>query len=464
MDRSSPRPGRRRRIAWGVWLVICGVCSFAPPAAHATAQEDAAKSLIAHLVAGEFSGATATFDAKMQGALPADKLGNIWQQLVAQAGAFGRIQAVRTESKGDYTIVIATCDFAKVLLDIKVVYDTQAQVAGLFFTPAQPAAGATPAWQAPAYVDAAKFSEEKITIASGTWKLPGVLARPKNAGPLAAVVLVHGSGPQDEDETVGAIKPFRDLAQGLASRGIIALRYVKRTSLMAQQADVSIAGLTVQDETIDDACAAVALLARTPGVDARRIWIVGHSLGGYLAPRIATQEPRVAGIVCLAGNARPMEDLIVEQLQFLANGDGVLSDAEKVQIEAAEKMRLQIRSPELTAASEVTVLGTPLPGSYWLDLRGYEPARVAAGLRIPVRVLQGGRDYQVVRADFDLWKQTLAGRANAVCTWYPELNHLFVAGEGAPGPAEYAQAGHVDGRVIEELATAIAANGPPKPR
>ena len=55
---------------------------------------------------------------------------------MAQAGAFGSIQAVRTESKGDYTIVIATCDFAKVLLDIKVVYDTQAQVAGLFFTPA----------------------------------------------------------------------------------------------------------------------------------------------------------------------------------------------------------------------------------------------------------------------------------------------------------------------------------------
>jgi dienelactone hydrolase len=383
---------------------------------------------------------------------------------VAQAGAFGSIQAVRTESKGDYTIVIATCDFAQVLLDIKVVYDTQAQVAGLFFTPAQPAADAAPAWQAPAYVDAAKFSEEKVTIASGTWKLPAVLARPKGTGSRPAVVLVHGSGPQDEDETVGAIKPFRDLAQGLASRGIITLRYVKRTSLMAQQADVSIAGLTVQHETIDDACAAVALLARTPGVDPARIWIVGHSLGGYLAPRIAKQEPRVAGIACLAGNARPMEDLIVEQLRFLANGDGTVSDAEKAQIEAAEKMRTEIRLPELTAASEVTVLGTPLPGSYWLDLRGYEPARMAAELGIPVRVLQGGRDYQVGRADFDLWKQALAGRKNAACTWYPELNHLFVAGQGAVGPAEYAQPGNVDERVVEELAGAIAASGRPKPR
>jgi len=462
---SSPRqPRPRGNGSWMRWFVVLCACGLAPREVRATPQEDAAKAFIAHLVALEFTAATTTFDAQMQAALPADKLASVWQQVATQAGAFGRVLAVRTENKGEYAIVIATCEFANAALDIKVVYDSKALVAGLFFSPVQAADAAAPEWKAPAYVDVARFQEEKITIESGTWKLPGVLARPKGAGPFPAVVLVHGSGPQDEDETVGAIKPFRDLAQGMASRDIVTLRYVKRTQLMAQQENVSIAGLTVQQETIDDACAAVALLARTPGVDPARIWIVGHSLGGYLAPRIAKQEPRVAGIACLAGNARPMEDLIVEQLRFLANGDGAVSDAEKAQIAAAETMRTQIRSPELTAASQVTVLGSPLPGSYWLDLRGYEPARLAAQLRIPVRVLQGGRDYQVTRADFDLWKQALTGRANAACTWYPELNHLFVAGQGATGPAEYAQPGNVDGRVIEDLATAIATSGRPKPR
>jgi dienelactone hydrolase len=463
MHQWTQKPRRRGTGSWARWFVVCWMC-LTPCGAGATPQEDAAKSLISHLVAGEYSAVTATFDSKMQGALPADKLGNIWQQLVAQAGAFNTVQAVRTETKGEYAIVIATCDFAKVLLDVKVVYDTKGQVAGLFFAPTQAADAKAPDWKAPAYVDAAKFSEESVTIDSGTWKLPGVLARPKGAGPFPAVVLVHGSGPQDADETVGAIKPFRDLAQGLASRNIVVLRYVKRTQLMAEQGNASIAGLTVQQETVDDAIAAVALLGKTAGVDAAHIWIVGHSLGAYLAPRIATQERRVAGIVCLAGNVRPMEDLIVDQLRFLANADGSVSDNEKAQIESAERMRTQVRSPELKAESEVTVLGTPLPGSYWLDLRGYDPAQLAAGLRIPVRVLQGGRDYQVTQADFDLWKKALAGRANAACTWYPDLNHLFVAGQGAAGPAEYAQPGNVDGRVIDELATAIGPTARPKPR
>lgn len=343
MQNSPRQPPARGKGSWLRWFFVLCACNLAPRGVHATAQEDAAKAFIAHLVAKEFSAATATFDAKMQAALPADKLGGVWQQVAAQAGAFGRVLAVRTETKGEYAIVIATCEFANAPLDIKVVYDSKAQVAGLFFSPVQAADAAAPEWKTPAYVDAARFKEEKITIESGAWKLPGVLARPNGAGPFPALVLVHGSGPQDEDETVGAIKPFRDLAQGLASRDIVTLRYVKRTQLMAQQEDVSIAGLTVQHETIDDACAAVALLARTPGVDPARIWIVGHSLGGYLAPRIAKQEPRVAGIACLAGNARPMEDLIVEQLRFLANGDGTVSDAEKGQIEAAEKMRTEIR-------------------------------------------------------------------------------------------------------------------------
>lgn len=96
-----------------------------------------------------------------------------------------------------------------------------------------------------------------------------------------------------------------------------------------------------------------------------------------------------------------------------------------------------------------------MPGSYWLDLRGYDPGKTARGLEIPIRVLQGGRDYQVGRTDFDLWQKALAGRKNAQCKWYPALNHLFVAGTAPPGAGEYAAPGHVDAQVIGDLTAAI---------
>jgi alpha-beta hydrolase superfamily lysophospholipase len=265
---------------------------------------------------------------------------------------------------------------------------------------------------------------------------------PVGNAPVPAVVLVHGSGPHDADETVGALKPFRDLAHGLASRGVAVLRYDKRTKLMSEQPAPSVAGLTVREETIDDARAAVALLARTPGIDPSRIWIAGHSLGGYLAPRIAAARgPQVAGVAILAGNARPLEELVVEQVRFLAALDGRVTPPESAQVVAAERLRDRVRDPKLAADAEIDVLGSMLPGSYWLDLRAYDPVRAAAALTIPVVVLQGGRDYQVSRADFERWQKALAGRRSATLRWYPELDHLFATGSGPPGPADYQRPG-----------------------
>ncbi len=434
-------------------------------AATATPIEEAAKQIVAQLVAQDFAGPVARFDDKMREALPAERLSSVWQQIGAQAGAFRSITGARTEARGEYRIVILTCAFENLPLDIKIVFNAGDLVAGFFFSPAASAAppGGTPdnrpPWTPPAYAQPERFAETAITVESGTWKLPGTLTMPKGTGPFPAVVLVHGSGPHDRDETIEAVKPFRDLAWGLASRGIAVLRYDKRTLLLSQQQNPSIAGLTVWGETIDDARTAVALLGHTPGVDAKRIWVLGHSLGANLGPRIAAGQSNIAGLALLAGNVRPLEDLLVEQLTFLANVDSSVSNYEKTQLEAAERLRVQVRSAALTDTSVVTVLGAPLPGSYWLDLRSYDPAKTARGLAIPIRVLQGGHDYQVGRTDFDLWQKALAGRTNARCTWYPALNHLFVASTAAPGQGEYAQPGHVDAQVIKDLAAAIGGPG-----
>ena len=131
-------------------------------------------------------------------------------------------------------------------------------------------------------------------------------------------MLVHGSGPNDRDETLGPNKPFRDLAWGLADRGIAVLRYDKRTSVYGGK----MAGnknLTVREETIDDALLAVKLLRGRPDIDPKRIFILGHSLGGMVAPRIGADDPSLAGLIILAGATRPLPDVAREQLEYIAS-------------------------------------------------------------------------------------------------------------------------------------------------
>ena len=114
------------------------------------------------------------------------------------------------------------------------------------------------------------------------------------------------------------------------------------------------------------------------------------------------------------------------------------------------------------SASLTPVMGAP--ASYWLDLRGYRPAAVAATLRMPMLVLQGERDYQVTMTDFAAWKQALGGRPDVELRTYPALNHLFVAGSGPSVPAEYAARAHVDSSVINDIATWISRLRPaPRP-
>jgi pimeloyl-ACP methyl ester carboxylesterase len=228
------------------------------------------------------------------------------------------------------------------------------------------------------------------------------LTLPVATGRVPALVLVHGSGPNDRDETLGPNKTFKDLAVGLASRGIAVLRYDKR-SLVYGAKLAALKNPTVKDEVIDDVLEAVALLRSDPAIDPDRIFVLGHSLGGMLIPRIGAADPKLAGLITLAGSVRPIEQLIAAQLQYLAEADGVISPAEQQALDEAKKALATLSA--LTADD----LKTPAkianaPVSYWLDLRGYDPPAMAAKLPQRMLVLQGGRDYQVTTVDFDRWK------------------------------------------------------------
>ena len=289
------------------------------------------------------------------------------------------------------------------------------RIAGLQFLPPETPKAPAPAADAP-------YTERDVTIGDGEWKLPGTLSMPKGAGPFPAVVLVHGSGPHDRDETIGPNRPFRDLAEGLASRGIAVLRYEKRSKVHGPKL-ATLSTLTVAEETVEDAVLAAELARGIEGIDPERVFVLGHSLGGMLAPRIAQRAPKLAGIVILAGNVRPLQALIAEQLDYLASLEpGEASE----QITAMRKEAERVES--VTAETTGIVFGAP--ASYWLDLADYDPAATARTLPQRILVLQGERDYQVTMSDYALWREALASRADAELHSYPDLNHLFMAGEG----------------------------------
>jgi dienelactone hydrolase len=302
----------------------------------------------------------------------------------------------------------------------------------------------------PSYARSDAYSDQDVVAGADGWPLPGTLTMPVGDGPFPAVVLVHGSGPHDRDGTSGPNRPLRDIAVGLTSRGVAVLRYDKRSLRHAER--MAAPGVTVSDEVIDDALAGVALLRRTPRIDPGRVFVLGHGLGGTLAPRIAEADPSVAGVIVMAGAVKSPEQAIVEQTRYLIVADGQLTDAEREQLMGAERLAAVIRA--LTAADaggSDAILGAP--PSYWLDLRGYDPPALAGRLAHPFLVLQGERDYQVTMADFTRWRAALESRANVTLRSYPTLNHLFMPGRGPSLPDEYLTPGHVDADVIADIAT-----------
>lgn len=299
------------------------------------------------------------------------------------------------------------------------------------------------------YDDPTAYTEQEVTITTGRWELGGTLLIPNSDELVPAVVIVHGSGPSDRDGTVNSVnKPYRDLAQGLASNGIATLRYDKRTFVYGVDSADDFITSTVNDETIDDVLSAITLLRTMPQIDPNRIYVLGHSMGGMLAPEIARRDGQVAGIIIMAGNSRSLIDVALEQMDYLQSLPINASDDAQATIEQLRADLLVIK--DLTPDSDLT---QPLFGAYptyWLDMMAYDQVETAQNLNIHMLILQGERDYQVTMEDFALWQSSL-NPSYATFISYPALNHLFLAGEGISTPTEYAIQSYIPQEVIDDI-------------
>jgi dienelactone hydrolase len=421
-----------RLNAWiaGTLLAFSSTAFAADPAALAT-------RLLDQLDAGRYSTAEAMFSPQMKDAVPADRLKAVWESLTAQLGAAGKRGEARTSEESGYRIVIVPLDYANGQLQARIAFDEDDRITGFLVQPAAPPPAAAPAADA-------GFSEQAFSVPaphSAKAALPGTLALPKGPGPFPAVVLVHGSGQQDRDETIGPNRPFLDLARGLAAQGIAVLRYDKRTYARPQEFNGT---FSIDDETTDDAVAAVAALAGSPRIDPDHIYVLGHSQGGLLAGRIANASGKIAGLVLLAAPARPILDLLAEQNRYMAGLDGSISTAEQAQLDALTAAIATVRrDPDATLMN--------LPGRFWQQLEQVDPVADVRSTALPVLLLQGGRDFQVIDADWQRWNQGLQGERYQF-RHYPALNHLGITGEGKSSLEEYSRPGHVEQVLIGDVA------------
>ena len=298
---------------------------------------------------------------------------------------------------------------------------------------------------------------EKITVGAGTaYPLNGLLTLPDDCtGPVPAVVMVHGSGPSDMDEKIMKLTPFKDLAEGLAKRGVASLRYDKRTYVYKRQLAKTLP--TVKEETIDDALLAVALLKADPRIDKDRIFLLGHSMGAMLAPRIDVEGADVRGLVMMAGTPHRLEEVIVNQLNRFDN-KSLLGLIAKLENNICVKKFDGLYQMSDDEAKQKRFAGS-LSLYYFKEMGQKSATDYLLESRKPVLIMQAEKDTQVLADDdFKLFQTQLAGRENTVFRLYPGLNHLFVEAitdSIMKATKEYGVERHIGDNVIADIAAFV---------
>jgi dienelactone hydrolase len=406
---------------------------------------------------GRFAEVCDMFAPNLRALVTPETLQNAWTAALDQHGPVTTVGAPISEPAGPGgTLVKIPVAFEHGQATVVVVASDAGWLGGIQLAPAD-AAQPTQPWQPPDYADPGSFQERDVTIGAGPLAVPGTLAVPNAPGPHPAVVLLPGSGPLDRDSTVGRNKPFKDLAWGLASRNIAVVRFDKVTYTHGRQL-TQVTDFTLADEYLNHAVAAVQLLREQPAIDPHRMFVLGHSLGGTVAPRVAASEPDIAGLVILAGGAQPLHWAMVRQFRYLASLDPANAAASRATIDAITRQAQTVDDPDLSSSAPATELPFGTPAAYWLDLRGYDPAALAATLGKPMLILQGGRDYQITLADdLSRWRAGLADSPGVTIRVYDADNHLFFPGTGPSKPSEYEPAQHVDPAVVADVATWLTA-------
>ena len=398
----------------------------------------------------ELEGAWA-FSAQMEAALA--QMGGI-AGMAKQLSALGTAESVMPAYEGEMSglkVFYIPCAFSAMQLDLILVVQDGA-IAGL--------QTGTYSGSKEEKAESGLFDSFELALqVPMLGELPGILTVPKGDGPFPAVILLQGSGASDKDESIGNVKPFRDLAEGLAAEGIAVYRFDKRSYVYGMELATN-KRITLVDEYLEDAVNAVQLLARQDRIDPGRIYVLGHSLGGNAIPAVArelkTAPVNARGFIMMAASPRPLDVLMREQYNFLYSLMPEITADQQAEKDAlfAELDKLQ----DLDSLTEDdTVAG--VYSAYWKWLADYDILQAAKEIDRPVLLLQGEEDYQVTMADFRIWEEALGDKENWQMISYPGLTHIFTTGQKTEGAAVYTRSDKVDAQVIQDVADFVVCTG-----
>ena len=300
---------------------------------------------------------------------------------------------------------------------------------------------------------------EKIIVGEGTdYPLNGLLTLPDDiSGSVPAIVMVHGSGASNMDEKVMKLTPFKDLAEGLVKYGVASLRYDKRTFAHGRKL-IRRKNITVREETIDDALLAVKMLKNDPRIGCCRIFILGHSMGAMLAPRIDAEGADVRGLIMMAGTPYRLEDIVLRQLKQAGRGRSILNRIVRMEYRIYRRKFRGLYEMSDEEAKKKKFAGN-LTLYYFKEMGQKTAADYLLESSKPAFILQGGKDFQVLaKRDYRMFQKLLSGRANTRYKLYPDLNHIFVKGiydDILKAAREYKVERHIPEEVIKDIAAFI---------
>lgn len=388
------------------------------------------------------------FDETVKKSISVDLFKQAYSQTEFRYGKFVEMGETEAVVAKGYHITGTQIMHEKGSFTIEITYGSNGKIFGFYFKP--PKTNNQENNRSPGYSNKDNYITKDLEIGS-KYKLKGKFTIPKDGNKFSALILVHGSGPNDMDETIGPNKPFRDIAEGLTTQGIAVLRYNKRTNQYGAEIGQNDTNFTLIEEVIDDVEEAYKYLLTQDNIDKDKIFVLGHSLGGYSIPLIAQRLPKLAGLIIMAGSNQPLEDKIVEQYEYISqlpNNQGINEDI----LNVVRSLRNKVKKGDFTNYTPRDSMLMGISPEYWRFLSNYKPLEIIQDINKPILVLQGARDYQVSISEFGEWKKALAKNPQAQFKLYEDLNHLFIVGKGKSTPDEYMQPNFVSEQVINDIA------------
>jgi dienelactone hydrolase len=378
------------------------------------------------------------YTTEMKTFMTAANIEGIYTQMAL--GEMIESQAMEVSNSGEYIIYAFPTIYENGSVNVNIVFQED-KIAGFNF-------GAFTGEELESTSEA--FTEVELVANVNDMSLDGVLIKPAGMDQFPVVIIVHGSGPSSMNGSVGANTPYKDIAVALAEvGGIGSYRYDKSTYTYPERFEGD-QEMTVYEETINDVVLIAEMIAARE--DVSEVYILGHSLGGHLIPLIA-KETDADGYIIMAGSYRPLQELVLQQYNYLSNLDGEVTEEEQDNIDYIEEIVARFEDIDSVGDGEM-LLGAYK--KYWEFLISYDVKAEALLIDKPVFVVQGERDYQVTMEDFNLWKEV--GNDNFSFMSYSDLNHLMYPGEGAPNPSEYQIKAEISADLIKDIINWILGN------